>query len=248
MNEAELQAYDDERLQPGRRQAIEAWLATHPEDANRVSAYRALNEQSRAAYAALLAEPVPTPLLSLLRSPRRRALRAVAIAAGLAAIVMGVWLFADPSRGRTGAGAEIVRRAAIAHAVYADDVAHPVESDADGRVQLLAWLSERLNMSVRTPDLNQAGLSFIGGRLLPGEKAAVALLMYEGASGQRVTLYWAPEYRQAEDTGLQFAVHAPGTRVYYWLDDECGYAIASADLSREDLLRVATLAHEQLED
>ena len=36
-------------------------------------------------------------------------------------------------------------------------------------------------------------------------------------------------------------------RVYYWLDDECGYAVASAELSRGELHALAQMAHEQLE-
>jgi len=35
--------------------------------------------------------------------------------------------------------------------------------------------------------------------------------------------------------------------VFYWIDRDSGYAIASADLNREELLRVATLVYKQLE-
>jgi len=102
-------------------------------------------------------------------------------------------------------------------------------------------------MPVRAPDLRRAGYRFIGGRLLPGDKSAAALLMYEGQGGQRVTLYWAPDFRRPRDSGLLYASMEHGTRVYYWLDEECGYALASADVSQTELRDLAQLAEEDLE-
>jgi anti-sigma factor RsiW len=40
---------------------------------------------------------------------------------------------------------------------------------------------------------------------------------------------------------------APVRRVYYWLDDECGYAVTSADLGEKELFRGAVMAYAQLE-
>jgi len=247
VGEAELHAYADGQLADKRRAGVEAWLAVHPEDAVRVAAYRQLGKLSRAAYAPVLAEPVPPALAAvLLARPPSRLPRRAAIVAVFATVGLGAWVLFEPVHVPSAAAAELVRRAAIAHAVYAAEVQHPVEQQAGARTQLLAWLSERLNMKVEAPDLAAAGLSLMGGRLLPGEKAAAALLMYEGANGQRVTLYWGPEYRQAEETGLQFG-RRDAPRVYYWLDEECGYAVASADLSQQELARVARMAHDQLE-
>jgi anti-sigma factor RsiW len=241
VSEAELQAYVDARESAERRPAIEAWLGAHPEEAQRVAAYRLLGERCRETYAPVLAQPVPEELLAVLhRAPRRRTrlARAAMAAAALLALGLGLYLVPEPP-------SEIVRRAEVAHVVYAAEVQHPVEARA--RKELLDWLSARLHMEVKGPELGTAGLVFIGGRLLPGESAVAALLMYEGQNGQRVTLYWGPEFRQARETGLRFSHGERGTRVYYWLDDECGYAVASADLSQKELLVVALMAHEQLE-
>jgi anti-sigma factor RsiW len=247
VGEAELHAYADGQLADARRHAVEAWLAAHPEDAARVAAYRQLGERWRAAYRPVLLEPMPPALAGvLLTRPPSRLPRRAAIVAVFAAVGLGAWALFEPEHVPSAAAAEMVRRAAAAHATYAADVHHPVEEQVDAKEQLLAWLSERLDMRVEAPDLAAAGLSLMGGRLLPGEKAAAALLMYDGASGQRVTLYWGPEYRQRQETGLQFGRRDP-PRVYYWLDEECGYAVASADLSPQDLQRVARLAHDQLE-
>jgi anti-sigma factor RsiW len=36
-------------------------------------------------------------------------------------------------------------------------------------------------------------------------------------------------------------------RLYYWIDPECGYAVASAELGEPELLRLARIVYEQLE-
>jgi anti-sigma factor RsiW len=244
IGEAELQVYTDGRLEDDRRRAVEAWLASHPADAARITAYRALGEQWRAAYAPVLEESVPARLR--LKRKRRWRLPA-ALAAGCAIMAISAWqVFEHAPHYLPGNPAtEMLRRASLAHAVYAPEVNHPVE--ASGRDELLQWLSERLQMKVQAPSLEAAGLAFIGGRLLPGERAPAALLMYEGRNGQRVTLYWGPEFRRERETGLVHARADNGTRIYYWLDDECAYAIASAELDDRELLRIAKMAYAQLE-
>jgi anti-sigma factor RsiW len=239
--EADLQAYVDERLDAARRAAVESALAAHPQEAARIAAYRLLGERWRAAYASVLDEPIPEVLLAARkprpRRPRRLLAGMLALAGGVVfAVVVGRSLAPAPIP-------EIVHRAAMAHTVYAAEVQHPVEA----RGEALDWLSERLKMRVQAPDLRSAGFTFLGGRLLPGDAAAAALLMYERQNGQRLTLYWAPEFRQARETGLVYAPGGHDTRVYYWLDEECGYALAAAELAREELFRLAQLAHEQLE-
>src|SRR5260221_613431 len=79
IGEAELQAYTDNRLPDERRRVVEAWLASHPDDAARIAAYRVLGEQWRAAYA-----PV------IVRRKRRWRVPA-AIAAGCAIMALGAW-------------------------------------------------------------------------------------------------------------------------------------------------------------
>ena len=247
--EAEVHAYVDDELEDERRLAVKDWLAAHPEDAARVADYRLLGEKWREAYAPVLCEPVPPTLLAALHeAPHRTALYLWPAAAALVLLVaLAAWTLVEPHRLPGSAAGEMVERAATAHAVFASEVRHPVESSAGSDQQLLAWLSQRLHMEVRSPNLETAGLTFVGGRLLPGERSAAAMLMYEGAHGERVTLYWGPDYRQEHETGPRAAFGARGERVYYWLDDECGYAVVSGDLGHKQLLRVALLAYAQLE-
>ena len=243
INEADLQAYVDRRLAADRHAAVEAWLAAHPGEAERVADYARINGALHAAYDRLAVEPIPDRLvLMAVRKPRWPRLAALA-ASVLLAIVLGAiagWLLhVAPDSG-------LVQRAALAHATYAPEVLHPVEMKAQERSELLAWLSKRLGMKVEAPNLEAAGFNFVGGRLLPGETGATALLMYESAAGDRVSLYWGADTRLSRDTGLRYA-RERNVRLYYWIDPECGYAVASAELGEPELLRLARIVYEQLE-
>jgi anti-sigma factor RsiW len=105
----------------------------------------------------------------------------------------------------------------------------------------MAWLSKRVGHDLRAPDL--LGLKLIGGRLLPGPKGAAAFFMYEGASGERFTLYCARA--TAPDTALRYRVSGQ-VGAYYWIEGEFGY-VMTGPADRDRLQRVAQQAYEQLE-
>ena len=65
--EADLHAYADARLEPSRHGEVEAWLATHPEDAERVHAWRRHKEALHAGFDPVLDEPLPDRLLRAAR-------------------------------------------------------------------------------------------------------------------------------------------------------------------------------------
>ena len=78
-----------------------------------------------------------------------------------------------------------------AHKLYVVEVRHPVEVPGSERAHMTQWLSKRLGTTLRMPDLQAIGLKLVGGRLLPGPTGAAAFYMYEGASGERFTIYCA---------------------------------------------------------
>jgi anti-sigma factor RsiW len=251
ITEAELQAFVDGRLSPARRAAVEAWLATRPDEAERAAGYARIGEDLRAAFDPMLHEPIPQRLLHAGRGPRPW--RRVAMVAGwiaLGALLGGVggWqlhaLRSTPPQQAD--GASMARRAALAHATYSPEVRHPVEVGADQEQHLVAWLSKRLGVKVRAPRLDEAGMSLVGGRLLPGESGPVAHFMYQTTNGRRLTLYVRAEASKNRETAFRYA-RENNVGVFYWIDRDCGYALASADLNREELLRVATLVYKQLE-
>jgi len=139
----------------------------------------------------------------------------------------------------------LARRAAVAHAVYSPEVRHPVEVGADDEQHLVTWLSKRLGAKVRAPKLDEVGMSLVGGRLLPGDSGPVALFMYQSQNGL-LTLYLRTEASRNRETAFRYA-RENNVGVFYWIDREMGYALASADLSKDELLRLANLVYKQLE-
>ena len=84
VGEDELNAYVDGELPAERRSAVEAWLATHPDDAAKVAAWRKQAELIRARYGAVADEmppqrfnvaPVDAPALRRDGGGRRRGRR-----------------------------------------------------------------------------------------------------------------------------------------------------------------------------
>lgn len=241
VTEDEIQAYADGVLPEERRAAVEARLAAQPEEAESVEIYRRVRAQLRAAYDPVLSERLPPRFERLPRWPRFRVALA-SLAAGLALGIVAGWQIP-----LTHPGAQMVHRAALAHTTYSGEVRHPVEVRADEQAHLVAWLSKRLGMKVTAPDLEAAGLSLVGGRLLPDESGPAAALMYETRDGRRATLYWAPDAIHEGKVKLR-SRRDGNVAVFYWIDDECGYAVASIDLSHDELRRIAVMAHDQLEN
>lgn len=251
-SESELHAYADGRVDPEQKAAIDLWLAEHPDDAERIEAYRRFDEGLRQLYDPVLEEPVPGRLM---RSAGARrpwvgfAKAAAWLAIGLAVGTLAGWQLHEwrtPPPMATDSAAVMARRAALAHATYSPEVRHPVEVGADQEQHLVTWLSKRLGTKVRAPRLDEAGMTLVGGRLLPGESGPVAQFMYQTPAGRRITLYVRAEARGHRETAFRYA-RENNVSVFYWIDGDCGYALASADLSKEELLRIATLVYKQFE-
>jgi anti-sigma factor RsiW len=244
VTENELHAFVDGALPEARRAEVEAYLATHPDEAARVDAYRRQSEALHLQYDAVLDEPVPERL-RLAAGPRRRPLlRAAAAAAWLAVGAAGGWLargVEPPPAVRT---VSIARDAALAHAVYAPEVRHPVEVGADQEQHLVAWLSKRLGGEVRPPQLTEFGYQLVGGRLLPADDGPAAQFMYQDGAGHRLTLYVRTDAGENRETAFRFAQEGK-VRIFYWVDGPFGYAL-SGELEREPLLRAANSVYRQL--
>ncbi|HUK04029.1 MAG TPA: anti-sigma factor [Burkholderiales bacterium] len=209
---------------------------------------KALQQGLHQLYDPVLDEPVPERL-----RPRPPRWRAAAIAAGWVALGLGAGTVAgwqlNAWRTSVPAQAEVpsfVKRAAIAHAVYSPEVRHPVEVAADQEQHLVTWLSKRLGVKVYAPKLDEAGMSLVGGRLLPGDNGPVAQFMYQSQNGRRLTLYVRAETKRQRETAFRYA-RDNSVGVFYWVDRDCSYALASADLGKDEMLRIANLVYKQLE-
>ena len=212
------------------------------------SELKAISQGLHQLYDPVLEEPVP---LSLLRARRPRwhahAIAASWVLLGLGAGTVAGWQL-HAWRATVTPQAEVptfVKRAAMAHATYSPEVRHPVEVGADQETHLVAWLSKRLGAQVRAPKLEAIGYSLVGGRLLPGDNGPVAHFMYQTEKGRRITLYVRTEAMENRETAFRYSAEG-NVKVFYWIDRKLGYALSSADLGKDDLLKVANAVYQQL--
>ncbi|HYD64498.1 anti-sigma factor [Azospirillum sp.] len=244
VTDADLHAWLDGELPEERRPAVERHLQANPDAARRVAAYREQRTLMMTAFGPLIDRPVPDAL----KPPfgRRRAgwgrgrpWMALAMAASLLLFVAGGaagWLargWAEPGPATTRA---FVADAVTAHRVFVAEVRHPVEVGADQEEHLVAWLGKRLGKPLKAPRLSARGYELVGGRLLADGGGPAAQLMYQDATGRRITLYVRPSSDPA-DTAFRFSrdgsVHA-----FYWRDNGLAWAV-TGDLDRASLSGIA---------
>jgi anti-sigma factor RsiW len=242
--EDDLQVYVDGRLAGDRLVAVEAYLAHNPDVRDRVALEQRQRAALRAQLESKLTEPIPPRLwVANIRTARRgRWMRRFGAAAA------GILLFAaGASTGwMAGRHTEIAARTAEATTAVADnasaayrtfvvEVVHPVEVDATHEAHLLQWLSRRLGKPLTAPDLTPFGYRLMGGRLLPASMGAAAQLMYDDASGKRLTVY----VRAAQGSETAFRFNRQGdTATFAWIDQGFGFAVTGA-ITRDALLPIA---------
>jgi anti-sigma factor RsiW len=246
VTEDELHAYVDQELPVERNHAVETWLAAHPEDAERVRAWRSLGDELHRRYGGVADEPVPRrlELERLVVRPRRWIWGAVAATLLAFAVGSGAgWMARNAWATEMSPGEALHDEAVTAHKLYTGEMRHPIEVGSNEQEHLLSWLSRRIGITLRAPDLTQYDLKLLGGRLLPSINAPAALFMYENASGERITLYCtslkapstAPIYKQTD-----------GTASVQWIEGDYGWVV-SGPTNNDKLKIIAEAAYDQLE-
>src|SRR5262249_28444257 len=156
VTEDELNAYVDDELPADRRSAVEAWLATHPHDAARVAAWRRQGDLIRERYGHLASE-APPARLSVERLVRRRYRPVLsAVAASLAAFLIGGaagWTAHSIHSERPSELTRFASDAMVAYRLYAVEVRHPGGVTGGQRPHLVAWLAKGGGPAGRTPGL-----------------------------------------------------------------------------------------------
>jgi anti-sigma factor RsiW len=245
VTEDELHAYVDNELPAERRNDVEAWLATHPDDAGRVQSWRAMAEMLHARYDQVADEAVPKRLEieRLVRQPRKWI--AGAIAATLAAFVAGggVGWMARGASAQPSAVQNLTLDALDAHRLYVVEVRHPVEVPGSERAHLQQWLTKRCGWEVRAPVLEGTGLRLVGGRLLPGPEGPASFLMYEGPTGERFTLY--ASRAKLQPAQMRYTT-AGNSAAMYWSEEGVGYVLSGPG-DKDRLTQVARLVYDQTE-
>lgn len=246
VSEDDLHAFVDGALPEARRLEIEAWLAAHPADAERVQDWAGQNQSLHAAFDPVLNEPLP---IDLVRAARYKAVSRTplkAVAAALAFAITGLIGYDIGLRSAQPAAPPLsfVRDAAIAYAVFSPEVRHPVEVDAAHAEHLMNWLSRRIGTTLKAPDFTALGFELLGGRLLSGGPGPVAQLMYQDGRGRRVTLYVRRAAKENRETAFRHATEN-GVEVFYWIDRDFGYAL-SGQIAHGDIQKLADAAYAQM--
>jgi anti-sigma factor RsiW len=244
-----LHAYVDGALTPEEVARVDAWLATHPEDAATVAAWRHQNALIREVFGTVPERPdeAGPHSVAAARAPDRMSAR-LALAASIAAFAIGLGagfglaMFAPGMRPEAGA---IAQEAATAYRVFSVEKRHPVEVGPDEREHLVKWLSNRLETPLAIPDLDDEGLSLVGGRLTSNDRGPAALFMFEAADGDRYTVYVTRPAR-AEETGFRFDL-AGDVGACYWLDRQVA-VVVNGPADRERLQAIANRVYEAYEN
>lgn len=235
INEDDLHALVDDRLDPARGAEVEAYLACNPDARARVERLRILGRDLRSAFAPVPAEPVPARLnlahiLEARRRPRRPAWQATAAAMLLTLGGLGGWAL-HGALAPVPAGVDaLAQEAAASFAVYAPDRSRPVELAAGDRDEIARWFSARLARPVEVPDLSAAGYRLMGGRLVATPHGPAGLLMYDDSRGTRLVMLMRS---MAEPGDAPMCEHQSGLATgYAWAEDGLGYSLVGpADLA-----------------
>lgn len=246
----ELHAFVDGELPADRQEAVNTWLANHPDDAAMVAGWRAQADAIRTRYGKVADETVPERLSleNVMRNGARswRSIAAAAAAAAVAAFLIGGaagWMARGASASAPSDVESFTNDALAAHRLYIGEVRHPIEVGAT-EAHLLPWLSRRIGIAIRAPELSPFDLKLLGGRLLPGMHSPAALFMYESASGERVTLYCA-KLNEAR-TGFRYNANEQFAAVQ-WIEGGYGYVV-SGPVDKMRLKQIARSAYEQMEN
>ena len=245
VTEDEIHAYVDGELPGDRREAVEAWIARHPDETARVAAWRAQADAVRARYGNIVNEPVPARLALDRIIRRRRSWAAIAAAATVAAFVIGGvagWMARGASAASPSEMEAFANEAISAHRLYIGEVRHPIEVKAEEK-HLLPWLSRRVGTTLRAPDLASFDLKLLGGRLLPAINGPAALFMYESASGERVTIYVSKTTEPR--TSFRYKV-ADTFGALRWSEAGYGWVVSGPD-DKPRLKGIASALYEQLD-
>lgn len=244
VHEHEFHAFVDGQLPKGRCTAVLAYLGRHPEEVVRLAAYARQKEELRTRLEEIGpgdGDPSTAELQQVLadrlagRSTYRGWLRRAAAMAVL--LGAGWWSNTFYQHHLADRLPDVVIEAAQAHEIFSGDLDRPVELTAMARSDMTAWFSSRLGELVEIPSLHEMGLRLVGGRLLAGEVGPVAQLIYEDASGYRISLCVSSE---PSDSGPELeVVTLEGLTAGYWHEGDLTYALV-AKATTQQLVAIAT--------
>ena len=215
---------------------MQAYFDTHADVAARVASYVQQRDALRAASAAMADEPIPSRLnlrhIAAARRPflperwRSAAAAIILLASGGGAGSTLHGLDAEPSLAIPKGIASLAQEAAYTYDVYGPEQVHPVEFKSADQIELIDWISSRLQRKISAPDLSGFGYGFMGGRLIATPHGPAGLLMYDDAQGLRLAMLVR---LMATDKNTLMSEHTQGSaRGYAWSENGVGYSLVGS--------------------
>ncbi|MEW5833497.1 MAG: anti-sigma factor [Pseudomonadota bacterium] len=227
-SEHDIHAYVDGRLEGEPREAVELYLARHPERAAQVQAWQRDAQRLRAALAGAKTLPDNYALhpAAIRHLRRQRRIRRLSLAAA-AVLCLGLGGIGGWQMRGAATAAPMADAMAAYRLVALDHAARPdVVPQRAGDMQ--AWLDRHFERAARLPDLSGAGFHAVGGRLFATDQGPAAMVLYEDAAGHAISFYVRPP-------GPRNHLLPTGQRVdggllaQYWSGQGYNYAMVSRD-------------------
>lgn len=251
--EAELHAFADGQLTPERRTTIAAWLAANPDRAAAVTHWQRQNEAIQALFSPAGHEAVPERLRPARIAASRTAEARqgwMRMAAAIVLVMLGGtlgWIGRDVVTPTEAASDALIASALTAHDLYVREKRHAVEVAGNERDHLVTWLSNRVTQPVTPPDLSAEGFALVGGRLLPAVEGAptgpAALLMYENAAADRLTVYVTAALPDRE--AVFETTSRAGLDAFYWANERITCTVVG-DLPEAEMQLVSKKIYQQM--
>lgn len=229
-SERDLHAYVDHQLSDTDRRVLETWLASQPDEAAQVRGWQQDAQQLRAALSGALQQPA-NPALdpAMIRLRRQRQSRRHLASAAVLLIAVSVGGFS----GWQARELTLVRTSALpmtdalqAYRLIAQQGMLPADYKVDGAGDMQRWLDRYFTQVSRLPDLTAAGFEPVSGRLLSTDEGPAAMVMYEDASGHKVSFYVRPP--GPKNTFLPKGSRSDGDlQADYWSGGGYNYAMVS---------------------
>ena len=221
-----LSAYVDGELDAEAVAEVEVLLAGDAQARRVVEMYSETAALLRAAMAEgffAAGEPVlPAAVPALVRPVRSGWPVSLAMAAAIAACVVGFGGGLGWSRWTASELDHLLDEVAEYHVVYSRETTHLVEIPAERSDELKRWLGHRLERRLDIPDLVPAGLHFAGGRMLVVDGKPMADLLYTRDRGAPVALCIVQSNAPADDIHVE---RRHGQRIAVWHDGSYAYFI-----------------------
>lgn len=191
----DIQAYADGVLEGSRRRQVEQHLATHPEDADRVAAYRRINAGLASLGGSAHDAELPAAFLAMAEDLRdalvrqrrvRRTLGGTVASLLVLGSASGAWMLTGMELETAGPGAQLAAVEARASGPVLQD---PAEISAASEAEVMTWLSKRVDTErFAAPDLHSAGFTVAGARVRPTPEGPLVQILYHDEAKVPLTL------------------------------------------------------------